>query len=59
MEKDKLKEMQNDAQKIIAEFNAKLKEFSQKYPGFATVICDAQDVYDGTKFYSAEILGKL
>jgi hypothetical protein len=59
MEKDKLIEMRKDAIDVISEFNAKLKEFTKKYPGFAVAICDAVDVYDGSKEYRGEILGKM
>jgi hypothetical protein len=59
MENDKLKEMQRDAIDVIENFNAKLKEFTKKYPGFVVAICDAVDVYDGSKEYRGEILGKI
>jgi hypothetical protein len=59
MEKDKLIEMRKDGIEIIEIFNVKLKEFTKKYPGFAVAICDAVDVYDGSKEYRGEILGKM
>ena len=59
MEKDKLKQMQEDALEIISEFNQELRKFTKKYPGFAVAICDSSIYYDGSKEYSAEILGKL
>jgi hypothetical protein len=57
--KSELQEMKSDARKIIELFNEALKNFTGKYPGFALHICDSQDVYDGSKQYSAEINGKL